>query len=103
MLLVTCECSNCNFIDGTDLLRSLALGSHGGMAEYRAYIIGGDGHFAGFESLVCDDDAVAIEKAERLVDGHDIELWSGKRLVKVLKHAPDEGQPSSPSGPQLTS
>jgi hypothetical protein len=52
-----------------------------GMAEYRAYSVGIDGHFVGFEALVCADDAEAIEKAKRLVDGHDIELWSGDRFL----------------------
>jgi hypothetical protein len=35
----------------------------------------------GFEPLICADDPEAIEKAKRLVHGHDIELWSGERLV----------------------
>jgi hypothetical protein len=60
------------------------------MPEYRAFIVGGDGHFSGFEELVCDDDAKAIEKAKRLVDGHDVELWNGARLVVVLQHTSDE-------------
>ena len=51
------------------------------MAEYRAYTVGIDGHFVGFEALVCADDVEAINEANRLVDGHDIELWSGVRLV----------------------
>ena len=55
-----------------------------GMAEYRAYTVGHDGHFIGFEPLVCADDVEAIEKTKRLVDGHDIELWSGHRLVTRL-------------------
>jgi hypothetical protein len=49
--------------------------------EYRAYIVGHDGHFISFEPMVCADDAEAKEKAKRLVDGHVIELWSGARLV----------------------
>ena len=51
------------------------------MAEYRAYTVGRDGHFNGFEPLICADDAEAIEKAKRLVDGYDIELWSGERFI----------------------
>ena len=50
------------------------------MPEYRAFIVGPDGHFSGFEEMVCDDDSKAIERAERLVDGHDVELWNGARL-----------------------
>lgn len=55
------------------------------MAEYRAYIVGDDGHFIGFEPLVCADDREAIETAKRLVGEHPIELWSGNRLVQRLK------------------
>ena len=58
------------------------------MIEYRAFAVGGDGHFIGFELLVCADDSEAIESAKRLVDGHDIELWSGDRLVIRLNHKP---------------
>jgi hypothetical protein len=54
------------------------------LEEYRAYVVGFDGHFIGFEALVCADDAEAIEKAKRLVDRYDIELWSGARLVTRL-------------------
>jgi hypothetical protein len=59
------------------------------VAEYRAYTVGHDGHFIGFEPLICVDDAEAIEKAKRLVDGHDIELWSGVRIVIRLEHDTD--------------
>jgi hypothetical protein len=51
------------------------------MPEYRAYIVDADGHFQGFEPLVCADDSEAIENAKSLVDGCDIELWNGPRLV----------------------
>jgi hypothetical protein len=58
------------------------------MAEYRAYAVGLDGHFISFEPLVCHDDTEAIAKAQRMVDGHDVELWSGDRLVIRLEHKP---------------
>lgn len=45
---------------------------------YRAYAVGLDGHFKGFTAR--DDDG-AIAKATRLLDGHDVELWSGERFV----------------------
>jgi hypothetical protein len=50
------------------------------MAEYRVYTVGIDGHF-----ISCADDVEAIKKVERLVDGHDVELWSGERFVAKLK------------------
>jgi hypothetical protein len=54
------------------------------MAEYRAYTVGDDGHFSGYEPLVCGDDAEAIELARRLCNGHDIELWCLERMVTRL-------------------
>ena len=51
------------------------------MPEYRAYTVGHDGHFIGFDPFVCRDDAEAIEKAKRLVEDHDVELWSGPHLI----------------------
>jgi hypothetical protein len=55
------------------------------VAEYWVYTIGSDGHFIGFEPLVCATDAEAIDQAKRLVIvDHAIELWSGARLVTRL-------------------
>jgi hypothetical protein len=59
------------------------------VAEYRAYTVGHDENFIGFYSLVCADDAEAIEKAKRLVDGHDVELWNGLRFVIRLSRKPE--------------
>jgi hypothetical protein len=56
------------------------------MPDYRAYLVGGDGHFFDFKEMVCDDDAEALERARQIVDGHDVELWSGARLVELIKH-----------------
>jgi hypothetical protein len=56
------------------------------VAEYRAYTVGSDGHFIGFDPLVCADDVEAIEKAKRLLEGSDIELWSGARFVIRLPY-----------------
>jgi hypothetical protein len=56
------------------------------MGEYRAYTVGADGRFTGFEPLTCSDDSEAIEKAKRMVNGQDVELWSGPRLVIRISH-----------------
>lgn len=56
------------------------------MPEYRAFLVGRDGHVTGFEEMVCDDDAQAVKNAERLVDGHDVELWNGPRLHRTPAH-----------------
>jgi hypothetical protein len=57
-----------------------------GVIEYRAYIVGDDGHFLGYEPLICADDSEAITKARCLVRDHDVELWNGTRLVVRLSH-----------------
>jgi hypothetical protein len=56
------------------------------MAEYRAYAVGVDGHFVGFEPIIYDDDNAAVERAERLLGDRDIEVWCGDRLVAQLPH-----------------
>jgi hypothetical protein len=58
------------------------------MADYRAYVVGEDGHFVRAVELVCLDDETAKEYAKQLVDGHDVELWQLERLIakfRVLK------------------
>jgi hypothetical protein len=60
------------------------------MPEYRAYLIGSDGHITDFKHLVCSDDASAIKQAEALADGHDVELWQLDRLVAKFEHKPKQ-------------
>lgn len=57
------------------------------MPEYRAYIVGDDGHFYEAIPLECADEAE--EKAKQLVDGHDVELWQRDRKIATLKHKPN--------------
>jgi len=61
------------------------------LPEYRAYIIGRDGHIRSFESLVCTDDDTAIATAERLVDGHDVELWQADRTAMTARRWTTKG------------
>ena len=56
------------------------------MEEYRAYIIGSDGHFKKVQVLECPDDAAAVKEAKKLLDGHDIELWLRDRMIIRLEH-----------------
>jgi hypothetical protein len=51
------------------------------MPEYRAYMVGPDGHFVGYEPFICADDAEAIERATRLAKQYPVELWCGPKLV----------------------
>jgi hypothetical protein len=59
--------------------------------EYRAYVVGSDGHFVKFVGLSCSDDAEAIEQAWRLIERDVIELWSGDRFIVRL--VPKENPP----------
>jgi hypothetical protein len=59
------------------------------MADYRVYLIGGDGHIANVIELDCADDTAAIESAKQLVNGQDIELWQQDRIVAKLDRNPD--------------
>jgi hypothetical protein len=56
------------------------------MNEYRAYIIGQDGHIFRRIELICADDKVAKEQAKLLVASHDVELWQLDRQIEVFKH-----------------
>jgi hypothetical protein len=62
-----------------------ALSPMSGGIEYRAYVVGPDGHFIGFHAVVAANDDAAFEHARQFVDGHDVELWSGARFVAKLK------------------
>ena len=55
------------------------------MSEYRAYIVGRDGHFASCRAFRCADDTEAVTYARQLVDGQDVELWSGERFIVRLQ------------------
>ena len=58
------------------------------MAEYRAYIVGQDGHILRAVELVCPDDDTAKEYARQLVNGQDVELRQGDR--QIAKFESDE-------------
>ena len=56
------------------------------MHEYRAYIIGPDGHIQSRVDLLCKNENTAIAQAKQLVDGHDVELWQYNRQIAKFKH-----------------
>ena len=56
------------------------------MQDYRAYILGPDGHVQNGVDVLCDDEAEAIRLAKQLVDGHDVELWQLDRKIETFKH-----------------
>src|SRR5664279_213088 len=56
------------------------------MAHYRAYLVGQDSYFIKAVDLDCDDDAAAIKRAQKMVDGHDVELWQHARRIAKFDH-----------------
>lgn len=55
--------------------------------EYRAYVIDEAGHhLPRFVSLDCTTDDMAIERAIDALNGHDIELWKGDRIIARMLH-----------------
>ncbi len=55
------------------------------MIDYRAYVVGKDGHFQDFKVVEAENDEEAVAKAQKLVDGHDLEVWYLDRKITVLK------------------
>jgi hypothetical protein len=51
------------------------------MAHYRAYLVGRDGNFIKAVDLDCVDGAAAKKRAERMVDGHDVEFRQHARRI----------------------
>jgi hypothetical protein len=68
-------------------LASLAAGGGGignAMADYRVYLVGEDGHFYEAVPMTCSDDAEAIERAQQLAIGQDVELWQLDRKIATF-------------------
>ena len=51
------------------------------MEEYRAHIMGLDGHIERSIQIICEDETEAKKRARLLADGYDVELWSQDRKV----------------------
>ena len=50
------------------------------------YLIGSNGRIQQRIELVCEDDTTAKERADQLVDGHDVELWQLGRKIVTFSH-----------------
>lgn len=55
------------------------------MQQYRAYIMGLDGHIELQLVLMCKDEAEAKKRARHLADGRDVELWYQDRKIAEFK------------------
>jgi hypothetical protein len=54
--------------------------------EYRAFVIGADGHVVDRYDLFCASQDEARDRAKQLVDGQDIELWRGAQKIATFRH-----------------
>ena len=59
---------------------------------YRLYGLDGVSKVSSGEWFEAEDDETAIEVAKTKMDGHDCELWEGKRLVKRIPSQHKSGQ-----------
>jgi len=69
------------------------------MADYRLYLMSGDGHILQAAELTADDDREAIELVLLRQERSDVELWCGKRKVATVPRGqpPILARPDSPS------
>lgn len=54
------------------------------MTGYRLYGLDGVHKVASGEWFDAGDDETAIEIAKKMMDGHDCELWQGRRRVALI-------------------
>jgi hypothetical protein len=52
------------------------------MEEYRAYVLGEDGHITNRVDIRCSDEIEARRLAKVAVDGHAVELWQFDRFIE---------------------
>jgi hypothetical protein len=55
------------------------------MQDYRAFILGPDGHVKDRVDFFSKDDEAAKERAKQLADGHDVELWHRDHRIATFK------------------
>lgn len=57
------------------------------MPDYRIYFVDPGGHVVGPPTVIkCEDDDRAKVVARQYIDGLDIELWEGARVVAKFPH-----------------
>jgi hypothetical protein len=55
------------------------------MPHYRIYEVGQDNRIVGPPRVItCDNDQEALQRTKSFLDGQDIELWDGARLIAKL-------------------
>jgi hypothetical protein len=56
------------------------------VADYRLYGLDGVNKVASADWFEAADDDAAIDVAKKMMDGHDCELWQGRRFVTRIEH-----------------
>jgi hypothetical protein len=75
------------FHTGTNVLQCTTTRQRGTAMsqQYRIFTVGPDGHFTGVPKIAeFADDKEAVEKAMRMANGADIEIWNLQRLIVRL-------------------
>jgi hypothetical protein len=69
------------------------------MLDYRIYKLNAKGHVTGPALILfCEQDEDVIRKVEYLVDGHDVEILQGFRVVTRLQSSVADSAQSDPHG-----
>jgi len=55
------------------------------MEEYKAYLLGPDGHIERRIDLICENEKAARERAQKLAHGCAVELWQGARKIAEFR------------------
>ena len=55
------------------------------MSEYRAYLVGSDGHIQLRVELHCADEQTARERAKQLASDQDVELWEDAHKIATYR------------------
>jgi hypothetical protein len=53
---------------------------------FRAYVFDEKDHILRAHVIEAETDVDAVDQAQAFVDGHDVEVWDGSRLVARLPH-----------------
>jgi hypothetical protein len=58
------------------------------MTDYRVYVLTDNDHIAKAPEVIsCESDVEAVENAKQRLNGHDIEIWDGPRVVTRVRSA----------------
>jgi hypothetical protein len=70
------------------------------MREYRLYPVASTGHVVGPAHIItCENDQEALQTAQSLVNGRDLEVWEGARTVGKIPSRPQMAPPVERANP----